>query len=160
MMAENDSSDLVVIGAGPGGYVAAIRAAQLGMTVTVIEKRETLGGTCLNVGCIPSKALLNASEKYHEASTGALAAMGIGLGKPKLDLAAMMKNKDEIVTGLTGGIDLLFRKNKINRLVGTARIIAAGDIEVTAADGSTSGIRRTVSDRHRVKPGDAARDHH
>lgn len=139
-MAENDQCDLLIIGAGPGGYVAAIRAAQLGMAVTVVEKRETLGGTCLNVGCIPSKALLNASEKFHEASTGALAAMGIGLGKPKLDLGAMMKNKDDIVSGLTGGIDLLFRKNKITRVVGVATITAPGQVQVTAPDGAVSSF--------------------
>ena len=137
-MADVDQSDLIVIGAGPGGYVAAIRAAQLGMKVTVIEKRETLGGTCLNVGCIPSKALLNASEKFHEASTGVLAELGISVGKPKLDLAAMMQNKDEIVKGLTGGIDMLFRKNKVGRVTGTARITSPGEVEVTAADGATS----------------------
>lgn len=136
--AEQGKVDLIVIGAGPGGYVAAIRAAQLGMTVTVVEKRATLGGTCLNVGCIPSKALLNASEKYHEAANGHLAELGITVGKPKLDLAAMMKNKDDIVTGLTGGIDMLLRKNTITRLTGTARITAPGQVDVTAADGSVT----------------------
>ena len=138
MMADVDQSDLIIIGAGPGGYVAAIRAAQLGMKVTVIEKRETLGGTCLNVGCIPSKALLNASEKFHEASTGGLAELGISVGKPKLDLAAMMQNKDDIVKGLTGGIDMLFRKNKVAHMTGAARITSPGEVEVTAADGATS----------------------
>ena len=140
-MSEHEHVDLIVIGAGPGGYVAAIRAAQLGMNVTVVEKRETLGGTCLNVGCIPSKALLNASEKFHEASEGHLAAMGISVGKPKLDLSAMMQNKDDIVSGLTGGIDMLFRKNKVNRITGAARIMAPGKVEVTAPDGSQSQLQ-------------------
>lgn len=123
--------DLIVIGAGPGGYVAAIRAAQLGMKVACIDKRDTLGGTCLNVGCIPSKALLNASEKFAEAKTGALAALGISVGQVKLDLPAMMARKDEIVSGLTGGISMLFAKNKIVRLTGAAKIIAADAVEIS-----------------------------
>ena len=135
-MADLNHADLIVIGAGPGGYVAAIRAAQLGMSVVCIEKRATLGGTCLNVGCIPSKALLNTSEKYHEAASGHLAEMGIAVGKPKLDLDAMMANKDEIVSSLTGGIDLLFRKNKVTRITGMAKITAPGQVTVTAEDGS------------------------
>ena len=135
-MADQNHADLIVIGAGTGGYVAAIRAAQLGMTVICIEKRATLGGTCLNVGCIPSKALLNTSEKYHEAASGHLAEMGIAVGKPKLDLAAMMANKDDVVTGLTGGIDLLFRKNKVTRITGMAKITAPGKVTVTGEDGT------------------------
>ena len=125
-----EQTDLVVIGAGPGGYVAAIRAAQLGMKVAVVEERPTLGGTCLNVGCIPSKALLNSSEKYHEAASGGLKDMGIGLGKPKLDLAAMMKSKDGIVEGLTGGIEHLFKKNGITRVAGRGRLAAPGRVAV------------------------------
>jgi len=138
-MASSSSADLIVIGAGPGGYVAAIRAAQLGMKVTVIEKRATLGGTCLNVGCIPSKALLHASEKYAEASSGALEKYGISLGRARLDLPAMMKSKDEVVQSLTTGIDHLFRKNKITRIEGHATITAPGKVTVTG-DGSTETL--------------------
>ena len=108
--------DLIVIGAGPGGYVGAIRAAQLGMTVACIDKRPTLGGTCLNVGCIPSKALLNASEHFAAAASGGLADMGIGVGKV-LDLPRMMQSKQDIVGNLTGGLSL-FKKNKITWLEG------------------------------------------
>ena len=136
-MASENHSDLLVIGAGPGGYVAAIRAAQLGMSVTVIEKRATLGGTCLNVGCIPSKALLNSSEKFEEASQGHLDALGISHGKAKLDLGKMMAAKDDVVKGLTGGIDLLFRKNKITRLTGMATITAPGKVSLDGEDGVT-----------------------
>jgi len=129
--------DLIVIGAGPGGYVAAIRAAQLGMNVACVEKRETLGGTCLNVGCIPSKALLNASEHYAAAAGGELAGLGITLGSVKLDLAKMMQGKDEIVGSLTGGIDFLFKKNKVTRLQGAARIEGPGKVSVS--DGKDEG---------------------
>ena len=107
------SYDLIVIGTGPGGYVCAIRAAQLGMKVAVVEKRGTHGGTCLNVGCIPSKALLHASEMFEEAGHS-FAKMGIGVGTPKLDLAAMMKFKDEGVDGNVKGVDFLLKKNKID----------------------------------------------
>ena len=127
-----EETDLIVIGAGPGGYVAAIRAAQLGMKVAVVEERPTLGGTCLNVGCIPSKALLNASAKFHEAASGELAKLGVGLGKPKLDLAAMMESKDGIVSGLVGGVDHLFKKNGIERIEGRGRIAAPGRVVVEA----------------------------
>ena len=129
--------DLIVIGAGPGGYVAAIRAAQLGMKVACVEKRHALGGTCLNVGCIPSKALLNASEHYANAAGGKLAALGVSLGAVKLDLDVMMAGKDEIVTGLTTGIDFLFKKNKVTRLHGAARITAPGKVHVS--DGADAG---------------------
>ena len=131
------SFDLIVIGAGPGGYVAAIRAAQLGMKVACVEKRDALGGTCLNVGCIPSKALLNASEHYANATGGKLAALGVNLGAVKLDLDVMMAGKDEIVTGLTTGIDFLFKKNKVTRLHGAARITAPGKVHVS--DGADAG---------------------
>ncbi|MDB2528471.1 dihydrolipoyl dehydrogenase [Alphaproteobacteria bacterium] len=133
--------DLIVIGAGPGGYVGAIRAAQLGMRVACIEKRPTLGGTCLNVGCIPSKALLNASEHYANAASGHLASMGAAIGAVKLDLPAMMQSKDDIVSGLTTGIDFLFKKNKITRLEGSARIDGAG--AVTIVDGKDKGSYST-----------------
>ena len=129
--------DLIVIGAGPGGYVAAIRAAQLGMKVACVEKRHALGGTCLNVGCIPSKALLNASEHYANATGGKLAALGVNLGAVKLDLDVMMAGKDEIVTGLTTGIDFLFKKNKVTRLHGAARITAPGKVHIS--DGADAG---------------------
>ena len=129
--------DLIVIGAGPGGYVAAIRAAQLGMKVACIDKREALGGTCLNVGCIPSKALLNASEKFAEAKNGKLKDLGIAVSSVKLDLETMMAGKDEIVSGLTGGISMLFAKNKVVRLTGSAKITAPDKIEIT--DGKDKG---------------------
>ena len=122
--------DLIVIGAGPGGYVAAIRAAQLGMSVACVEKRETLGGTCLNVGCIPSKALLNTSEKFAEAKQNHLAALGIGLSDVKLDLKKMLEHKSEIVSGLTKGISQLFAKNKITHLVGSAQITSKGVVTI------------------------------
>ena len=125
--------DLIVIGGGPAGYVGAIRAAQLGMSVACVEKRKTLGGTCLNVGCIPSKALLHASEKYAEAASGHLAEFGIEVGKTKLNLAEMMSGKDKIVSGLTGGIDHLFKKNKITRLSGTASLKGQGRVDVSAS---------------------------
>src|SRR3954464_7063474 len=110
MMADN-RFDLVVIGAGPGGYVAAIRAAQLGMSVACVEKRERLGGTCLNIGCIPSKAVLQSSEKYQEAQH-ALAAHGVTVKGVGLDLGVMMARKDKVVDDLTKGVGFLFKKNK------------------------------------------------
>src|SRR5512140_691341 len=115
-----DSYDLVVIGAGPGGYTAAIRAAQLGMRVACIEKDATLGGTCLNVGCIPSKALLDSSEHFASARHG-LAAHGVKVGAVELDLGAMLARKDRVVKTLTQGIASLFKKNKIVRVTGSAR---------------------------------------
>jgi dihydrolipoamide dehydrogenase len=124
--------DLIVIGSGPGGYFCAIRAAQLGMKVAVVEKDKTFGGTCLNIGCIPSKALLHASELYDEAGH-LFERMGIRLGKPKLDLAGMMKFKDEGVEGNVKGVAFLFKKNKIESFEGIGRIAAAGAVEVTAA---------------------------
>ena len=132
--------DLVVIGAGPGGYVAAIRATQLGLRTACIDKRPTLGGTCLNVGCIPSKALLHSSERFAEAN-GHLGEHGIQIDGLKLDLGRMMARKDEVVGGLTNGIDFLFQKNGVTRLVGEARI--AGPGEVIVRDGS--GAQTTVS---------------
>jgi dihydrolipoamide dehydrogenase len=132
--------DLIVIGTGPGGYVCAIRAAQLGMKVAVVEKRGTHGGTCLNVGCIPSKALLHASEMFEEAGHG-FAKMGIGIGgAPKLDLGTMLKFKDEAVDGNVKGVDYLLKKNKIDSVFGTGRIVAPGKVEVKAADGKTQTL--------------------
>lgn len=124
-----DAYDLIVIGTGPGGYVCAVRAAQLGMKVAVVEKRATHGGTCLNVGCIPSKALLHASERYEEA-VHAFAAMGIKV-TPEIDLAAMLAFKDEGVEGNVKGVDFLFKKNKIDSYRGTGTILAAGKVKVT-----------------------------
>src|ERR1700757_1195811 len=131
--------DLIVIGSGPGGYVCAIRAAQLGMKVAVIEKDKTFGGTCLNVGCIPSKAMLHASELYEE-SVQLFPKMGIKVGKPELDLAAMMKFKDEGVDGDVKGVAFLFRKNKIEPFQGMGRVAAPGKVEVTAADGKAQTL--------------------
>jgi len=131
--------DLIVIGSGPGGYVCAIRAAQLGMKVAVVEKENTFGGTCLNIGCIPSKALLHASELYEEAGNY-LDKMGIKVGDPKLDLPAMMKFKDAGVEGNVKGVAFLFKKNKVDTFHGTGRIAAPGRVEVKAADGKTETI--------------------
>jgi dihydrolipoyl dehydrogenase len=128
-MAETDF-DVIVIGAGPGGYVAAIRAAQLGLRTACVESRETLGGTCLNVGCIPSKALLHASELYEEAHSGALAKWGVKTEGLSLDLDAMHGTRREAIDGLTGGIAFLFRKNKVEWLKGRAEFIAKDAILV------------------------------
>ncbi|MGH6621246.1 MAG: dihydrolipoyl dehydrogenase, partial [Alphaproteobacteria bacterium] len=133
------SYDLIVIGTGPGGYVCAIRAAQLGLKTAVVEKDATFGGTCLNVGCIPSKALLHASEMYEEAGH-ALGRMGIKVGEPTLDLAAMMMFKDEGVDGNVKGVDYLLKKNKIDAVRGIGRIAAAGKVEVKGADGKTQTL--------------------
>jgi dihydrolipoamide dehydrogenase len=122
--------DLLVIGAGPGGYVAAIRAAQLGLKTACAEGRETLGGTCLNVGCIPSKALLHASELFEEAHSGALAKFGVNIAGATLDLGAMHGEKAKAVKELTGGIEFLFKKNKVDWLKGYARFTAADTVEV------------------------------
>jgi dihydrolipoamide dehydrogenase len=126
--------DLIVIGSGPGGYVCAIRAAQLGLKTALVEKDKTFGGTCLNVGCIPSKALLHASELYEEAGH-TFTKMGIKVGVPKLDLAAMMKFKDEGVDGNVKGVAFLLKKNKVDAFIGTGRIAAPGKVEVKGGDG-------------------------
>jgi dihydrolipoamide dehydrogenase len=128
--------DLIVIGSGPGGYVGAIRAAQLGLKIAVIEKDKTFGGTCLNIGCIPSKALLESSEHY-QAAQHDLAAHGVKIAGVDLDLATMMSRKDKVVKTNTEGIAFLFKKNKITPFVGFGKILAAGKVEVKAADGST-----------------------
>ena len=124
----SDKFDVITIGAGPGGYVAAIRCAQLGLKTAIIEKRETLGGTCLNVGCIPSKALLHASEKFEEAEHH-MADIGVKVS-PKLDLKVMMKHKDNVVSDNTKGIEFLMKKNKITKITGIAEIVAAGTVQV------------------------------
>ena len=129
------SYDLIVIGTGPGGYVCAIRAAQLGLKVAVVEKRATFGGTCLNIGCIPSKALLHASELFEEAGHS-FANMGIGVSTPKLDLPTMMGFKDKGVEGNVKGVEFLSKKNKIDPYRGTASIPASGKVEVMSEDGT------------------------
>jgi dihydrolipoamide dehydrogenase len=118
------SHDLVVIGAGPGGYIAAIRAAQLGMDVACVEKERELGGTCLRIGCIPSKAMLESSELFHEARS-AFGAHGVRIEKVDLDLATMLKRKDGVVKANTSGVEYLFKKNKVTRYLGTARLAGA-----------------------------------
>ncbi|MCC4231177.1 dihydrolipoyl dehydrogenase [Sphingobium soli] len=128
-MAEFDY-DVLVIGAGPGGYVAAIRAAQLGLKTACAESRETLGGTCLNVGCIPSKAMLHASELYDEAANGMLAKLGVKIDAMSLDLATMQGQRTDAVKGLTGGIEFLFKKNKVTWLKGLASFTGANSVEV------------------------------
>jgi dihydrolipoamide dehydrogenase len=128
--------DLIVIGSGPGGYVCAIRAAQLGMKTAVIERRATFGGTCLNIGCIPSKAMLNASELYEEAAHK-FGTMGINVGKPSVDLAGMLRYKQQGVDGNVKGVDYLFKKNKIETYHGAGRILAPGKIEVKDDGGKT-----------------------
>jgi dihydrolipoamide dehydrogenase len=143
----SEAFDLVVIGAGPGGYVAAIRAAQLGLHVACVEKSATLGGTCLNVGCIPSKALLDSSEHF-AAARDHFAAHGIQ-ATVALDLATMQKRKDGVVRGLVQGVDGLFRKNKVARVDGTARLVKAGEVEVTGP----SGVRTLAATRVLIATG-------
>ncbi len=132
--------DVLVIGSGPGGYVAAIRAAQLGLKTACAESRETLGGTCLNIGCIPSKALLNASALYHEAKSGGLAKHGVKLGSVALDLPAMLADKDTAVKGLTGGVEYLFKKNKVDWLKGWASFKDAHTVEVAGKSVTAKNI--------------------
>jgi dihydrolipoamide dehydrogenase len=155
--------DVLVIGAGPGGYVAAIRAAQLGLKTACAESRETLGGTCLNVGCIPSKALLHASELFEEAAHGTLEKWGVKPGKVELDLDAMHGSKAEAVKGLTGGIEFLFKKNKIEWLKGLAtfegpnrvkvggKSVSARDIVIATGSSVTplEGVE-VDNDKHRI----------
>src|SRR5467141_398661 len=129
-----DRYDIVIIGGGPGGYVAAIRAAQLGLKTACVESRGSLGGTCLNIGCIPSKALLQSSEKFAEARRD-LAEHGVKVGEVALDLAARMSRKDKVVTTLTRGVEFLFRKNKVDWLKGKGRIAAPGRVVVAGAGG-------------------------
>lgn len=133
-MSDAERYDLIVIGGGPGGYVAAIRGAQLGLKVALVEKETQLGGTCLRVGCIPSKALLHSSELYEETK-GHLAVHGVKVSGVELDLEAMMKRKDKVVAGLAGGIKSLLRKNKITRLKGHGRMTGPGKVVVLGTDG-------------------------
>jgi len=138
-MSDATSFDVIIIGAGPGGYVCAIRAAQLGMKVACVEKRATLGGTCLNVGCIPSKALLHSSEHYEEA-LHKLADHGVGVGKVTLDLARMQARKGEVVSANVKGVEFLFKKNKVTWIKGEARITAPGAVEVEGKSYTTKQI--------------------
>jgi dihydrolipoamide dehydrogenase len=133
------SYDVVFIGTGPGGYVGAIKAAQLGLKTAVVEKRETYGGTCLNIGCIPSKALLHATEMFSEAEHS-FDALGIEVGKPKLNLTKMMAHKDATVASNVGGVAFLFKKNKIDAFRGTGKIVSAGKVAVTAEDGKVTEV--------------------
>ncbi len=130
------SYDLVVIGTGPGGYVCAIRAAQLGMKVAVVEKNATLGGTCLNVGCMPSKALLYASEMFEEAGHS-FAKMGVSVSAPKLDLPSMMNFKQQGIDGNVKGVEYLMKKNKIDVFFGKGKVLGTGKVEVAGNDGKT-----------------------
>lgn len=132
--------DVVVVGSGPGGYVAAIKAAQLGLKTACVEKRETLGGTCLNIGCIPSKALLHSSELYAEALNG-MNAHGITLGAVDLDLGAMQDHKDKVVKELTQGIEFLFRKNKVSFVKGLGRLAGPGNVHVDLNDGGRQELK-------------------
>ncbi len=131
--------DLIVIGSGPGGYVGAIRAAQLGLKVAIVEKDKTYGGTCLNIGCIPSKALLESSEHF-QAAQHDLAAHGIKIPKVELDLQTMMARKDKVVKTNTEGIAFLFKKNKITPFNGFGQIVAPGKVAVTGSDGATQTL--------------------
>lgn len=133
------SYDVVVIGAGPGGYVCAIKAAQLGLKVGLVEKRATPGGTCINIGCIPSKALLHASEMFAEAGHS-FAALGVDVGKPKLDLGKMLGHKQATVDANVKGLEFLIKKNKIDWLRGTGKVLGEGKLSVTGEDGAEKEI--------------------
>src|SRR3954468_1046667 len=146
-MADEQSFDVVIIGGGPGGYVCAIKAAQLGLKTACVENRGTLGGTCLNVGCIPSKALLSSSEEFDKVSHH-LAAHGITAEKVDLDLGKMLGRKDKVVTDLTKGVEFLFKKYKVTYIKGTGRLLGGGRVEVLAAPGSGE----TYAAKHIVIP--------
>ena len=133
------SYDVIIIGSGPGGYVCAIKAAQLGLKVAVIEKRATFGGTCLNIGCIPSKALLHASEVFAHASHG-MESLGVETGKPKLNLEKMMAHKDATVKSNVEGVAFLFKKNKIDSFIGHGKVLGEGKVSVTGDDGKTQEL--------------------
>jgi dihydrolipoamide dehydrogenase len=153
------SYDLIIIGSGPGGYVCAIRAAQLGLKTAIVEKSKTLGGTCANVGCIPSKALLHATELFEEAGHG-FAAFGIDIPAPKLNFAAMMKHKADTVAANVAGVAMLMKKNKVDVHNGTGTILGPGKVEVTAQDGTRSTLETksiviaTGSDAAQLRGGD------
>ncbi|HET7464664.1 MAG TPA: FAD-dependent oxidoreductase, partial [Longimicrobium sp.] len=139
-MADEKTFDLVVLGAGPGGYVAAIRAAQLGFKTACIEKEPALGGTCLRIGCIPSKALLDSSELFEQIRHKAKD-HGIQVAEPQIDVGALHKRKDGVVKGLTDGVAYLFKKNKIEWIRGFGRLTSPESIEVTAEGGETTTVR-------------------
>lgn len=139
--ASGEEYDLTVIGSGPGGYVAAIKAAQLGLKVACIEKNATLGGTCLNVGCIPSKALLHNSHLYHDAAHGELKKRGIEFDNVRLNLETLMKTKETAVKGLTQGVAFLFKSNKVTQLQGFGSIQSANEVAITKSDGTQEIIR-------------------
>jgi dihydrolipoamide dehydrogenase len=145
-----DSFDVIVIGGGPGGYNTAIRAGQLGLSVACIDKRGSFGGTCLNIGCIPSKALLHASERFHEAGHD-FAALGIK-AQIELDLPAMMAKKDKVVGELTKGVEFLFKKNKVEPIVGEAKITGPGKVEVKTRDGARSLTAKNIIVATGAKP--------
>lgn len=136
----SDENDVVVIGGGPGGYVAAIKAAQLGLKTTCIEKRGALGGTCLNVGCIPSKALLHSSHMYHEA-LHAFPSHGVKFAQLEIDLPAMMAQKDKAVSNLTRGIEGLFKKNKVNYVKGYGKFVSPSEVSVDTIDGGSAIVK-------------------
>ena len=138
-MADSTGFDVVVIGGGPGGYVCAIRAAQLGLRVACVEKRATLGGTCLNIGCIPSKALLQSSENFEEASHH-FKDHGILIEGIKLDLARMQARKGEVVSANVKGVEFLFKKNKVTWLKGSGRVVSPGKVAVDGAEYSAKHI--------------------
>src|SRR4051794_3316666 len=140
---EQGKHDLVIIGAGPGGYVAAIRAAQLGLNVACIDAEAALGGTCLRIGCIPSKALLESSERFHEAGH-ALTDFGVKVSGVELDLERMLKRKEGIVNGLTQGVAGLFKKNKVTRYHGRARILGPGRVAVTGPDACELAAKHVI----------------
>ena len=131
--------DVIIIGTGPGGYVCAIKCAQLGLKTAVVERRETFGGTCLNIGCIPSKALLHASEMFAEAGHS-FDTLGVEVGTPKLNLKKMLAHKDATVSANVNGVAFLFKKNKIDSFRGTGKVVAAGKVSVTGEDGKTQEI--------------------
>ena len=142
-MEKSSRYDLVVIGAGPGGYVAAIRAAQLGMSVACVEKEAALGGTCLRIGCIPSKALLDSSELFEKAKDG-LDVHGVKLSGVELDLPAMMRRKDKVVKGLTAGVSSLFKKNGVTHVHGAGRVVGPGNVSVSGADEGTLSAKNIL----------------
>jgi len=141
--------DLVVLGAGPGGYVAAIRAAQLGLKVACIDENQQLGGTCLRVGCIPSKALLQSSHLYHEAKDN-LDSHGIGIKSVDLDLEKMLARKDDIVNKLKGGIKMLFDRAKVTPIIGRGKINGPGQVLVDLKEGGTEEVAAERSEERRV----------
>jgi dihydrolipoamide dehydrogenase len=139
-VSDTKAFDLVVIGGGPAGYTGAIRASQLGLKVAIVEKRGTLGGTCLNVGCIPSKALLDSSEHFSMASHGEFAAHGVKVSKVELDLKTMMERKDKVVKGLTDGVAFLMKKNKVTYIDGAGNLLTPTSVEVKLRDGKTDKL--------------------